>query len=66
MAGGAASLGPPSPDAPPASQTPAQVENMTSKWHVFMTKDGRISLAGLNSARAGYLAEAVVDSVRNF
>ncbi|KAK2079981.1 Aspartate aminotransferase, cytoplasmic [Prototheca wickerhamii] len=45
--------------------TPAQVENMTSKWHVYMTKDGRISLAGLNRARAGYLAEAIVDSVKN-
>ena len=24
----------------------AQVENMTQKHHVYMTKDGRISLAG--------------------
>lgn len=45
--------------------TPAQVENMTNKWKVFMTKDGRISLAGLNSARAEYLAQAIDDSVRN-
>uniref|UniRef100_A0A1D1ZUP4 Aspartate aminotransferase n=1 Tax=Auxenochlorella protothecoides TaxID=3075 RepID=A0A1D1ZUP4_AUXPR len=45
--------------------SPQQVENMTNKWHVFMTKDGRISLAGLNRAKAGYLAEAIVDSVQN-
>ncbi|GAQ79617.1 chloroplastic aspartate aminotransferase [Klebsormidium nitens] len=45
---------------------PAQVENMTKKWHVYMTKDGRISLAGLNKARAGYLADAMIDSFDNF
>ena len=41
----------------------AQVENMTKKHFVFMTKDGRISMAGLNSARAEYLARAIDDSV---
>ena len=41
----------------------AQVENMTKKHHVYMTKDGRISMAGLNSARAEYLARAIDDSV---
>jgi aspartate aminotransferase len=46
--------------------TPAQVENMTNKHQVYMTKDGRISMAGLNSARAEYLAQAIDDSVRNF
>lgn len=45
--------------------TPKQVENMTNKHSVFMTKDGRISLAGLNSAKVEYLATAIVDSVRN-
>jgi len=43
---------------------PAQVENMTNKWFVFMTKDGRISLAGLNLAKCKYLAEAIVDSFK--
>lgn len=46
--------------------TVPQVENMTNKWHVYMTKDGRISLAGLNKAKAEYLARAIDDSVRNF
>jgi aspartate aminotransferase, chloroplastic len=45
--------------------TPVQVENMTGTHSVFMTKDGRISLAGLNKAKSLYLAEAIVDSVRN-
>lgn len=44
---------------------PAQVENMTAKWHVYMTKDGRISLAGLSSAKAEYLADAILDSFHN-
>ncbi len=38
---------------------------MTNKHFVFMTRDGRISLAGLNSAKVEYLADAIVDSVRN-
>jgi len=44
---------------------PAQVENMTNKWHVYMTKDGRISLAGLNLAKCKYLAQGMVDSFKN-
>ncbi len=32
----------------------------------LQTKDGRISMAGLNSARAEYLAKAIDDSVRNY
>eukprot|EP01025_Chloroclados_australasicus_P018885 TRINITY_DN2007_c0_g1_i1.p1 TRINITY_DN2007_c0_g1~~TRINITY_DN2007_c0_g1_i1.p1 ORF type:complete len:468 (-),score=59.23 TRINITY_DN2007_c0_g1_i1:667-2070(-) len=46
--------------------TPKQVENMTANHHVYMTKDGRISLAGLNAAKADYLAKAIDDSVRNY
>lgn len=39
-----------------------QSENMTNKWHVYMTKDGRISLAGLSLAKCEYLADAIIDS----
>ncbi|PRQ26921.1 putative aspartate transaminase [Rosa chinensis] len=42
-----------------------QTENMTNKWHVFMTKDGRISLAGLNLAKCEYLSDAIIDSYHN-
>ena len=45
--------------------TPPQVENMIGKHHIYMTKDGRISLAGLNSAKVEYVAAAMVDSARN-
>ena len=38
---------------------------MTSKWHVYMTKDGRISLAGLPSSKCAYLADAILDSYYN-
>eukprot|EP00271_Cylindrocystis_brebissonii_P009766 TRINITY_DN24_c0_g1_i2.p1 TRINITY_DN24_c0_g1~~TRINITY_DN24_c0_g1_i2.p1 ORF type:complete len:414 (-),score=103.87 TRINITY_DN24_c0_g1_i2:1053-2294(-) len=42
--------------------SPSQVEHMGRQWHVYMTKDGRISLAGLSSAKAEYLADAIIDS----
>ena len=38
---------------------------MTDKWHIYMTMDGRISMAGLSSKRIAYMAEAMVDSVNN-
>eukprot|EP00884_Botryococcus_braunii_P006173 jgi/Botrbrau1/15557/Bobra.0274s0001.1 len=45
--------------------TKAQVENMTNKWHVYMTFDGRISMAGLSGDKCRYMAEAIKDSVEN-
>lgn len=42
-----------------------QSDNMTDKWHVYMTKDGRISLAGLSLAKCEYLADAIIDSYHN-
>ncbi|KAJ7523369.1 hypothetical protein O6H91_18G049000 [Diphasiastrum complanatum] len=42
-----------------------QSDNMTDKWHVYMTKDGRISLAGLSLAKCEYLADAIIDSYYN-
>lgn len=42
-----------------------QSENMINKWHIYMTKDGRISLAGLSSAKCEYLADAIIDSYHN-
>ncbi len=45
--------------------TPPQVEHMTNQWAVFMTKDGRISMAGLNSQNCKYMAEAICDAVKS-
>lgn len=44
--------------------TPSQVDNMTNKHNIYMTRDGRISLAGLNSANVDYLAKAIDESFR--
>jgi aspartate aminotransferase, cytoplasmic len=42
-----------------------QVLELRSKWHVYLTKNGRISMAGLNDGNVKYFAEAVDDVVRN-
>ncbi len=42
-----------------------QVTNMTNKWHIYMTFDGRISMAGLSASRCSYLAKAMIDSYTN-
>eukprot|EP00483_Globobulimina_turgida_P010592 UN10613 len=39
--------------------SPEQVDKMTKEWHVFLTRNGRISMAGVNSSKCGYLAEAI-------
>jgi len=41
--------------------TPDQVQKLTDKWHIYMTKNGRISMAGVFSSRVKYLAEAIHD-----
>lgn len=45
--------------------SPAQCDNMTNKHHIYMTRDGRLSLAGLSKAKCQYLAEAMIDSITN-
>ncbi|RUP33331.1 aspartate aminotransferase [Jimgerdemannia flammicorona] len=39
--------------------SPAQVEAIQNDWHVYLTKDGRISMAGISSGNVKYLAEAI-------
>lgn len=36
-----------------------QVERLTKEFHVYLTKDGRISIAGINSSNVKYLAQAI-------
>ncbi|CAG8447200.1 11598_t:CDS:2 [Scutellospora calospora] len=38
---------------------PEQVERLTNNYHVYLTKDGRISIAGINTKNVKYLAEAI-------
>ncbi|KAL2872514.1 aspartate aminotransferase [Aspergillus lucknowensis] len=44
--------------------TEPQVKILREKWHVYMTKNGRISMAGLNTHNLDYFAEAVDSVVR--
>jgi len=39
--------------------TPDQCETMTKDWHIYLTKNGRISMAGVTSKNVGYLAQAI-------
>jgi aspartate aminotransferase len=44
--------------------TEAQVLALREKYHVYMTKNGRISMAGLNTNNVEYFAKAVDAIVR--
>lgn len=44
--------------------TPAQTKALAEKAHIYMTSDGRISMAGLNSGNITYFAESVSKSVK--
>ncbi|OZJ05841.1 hypothetical protein BZG36_00900 [Bifiguratus adelaidae] len=45
--------------------TKEQVSVLKSKYHVYLTDNGRISMAGLNTSNVEYFAKAVDDVVRN-
>ena len=45
--------------------TAAQVDRMISKWHIYMLKNGRISLAGINKNNLDYVIDAIADCVAN-
>ncbi|KAG8817450.1 aspartate transaminase aat1 [Serendipita sp. 401] len=44
--------------------SPAQTKALAERAHIYMTADGRISMAGLNSNNVGYFAECVDKAVR--
>ena len=46
--------------------TPKQCETMISKHHIYMTGNGRISVAGLTSANVEYVAKAIKDVTDNY
>lgn len=46
--------------------TVKQSEQMVKKHHIYMTKNGRISVAGLTSANVGYVANAIKDVTDNY
>jgi len=45
--------------------SPEQVAKLTEKWHIYMTSNGRISMAGVFSSRVAYLAEAIHDVTKD-
>ena len=36
-----------------------QVQRLVQEFHVYLTRDGRISIAGINSGNVEYLARAI-------
>ena len=40
--------------------TPEQVDTLKTEYHIYLTKDGRISMAGVNSDNVGTIAHAIV------
>ena len=42
-----------------------QSEAMVNKHHIYMTKNGRISVAGLTEGNVGYVAQCIKDVTEN-
>lgn len=45
--------------------TPEQVEKLKIEHHVYVTRDGRVSMAGINTGNVEYIAKAIVDVTKN-
>ncbi|KAJ1658938.1 Aspartate aminotransferase, cytoplasmic [Dispira simplex] len=45
--------------------SPTQVEAIKTKHHIYMTSNGRISMAGLSTHNVNHVAQAIDDVVRN-
>ncbi|RSH78378.1 aspartate transaminase aat1 [Apiotrichum porosum] len=43
---------------------PEQVDELAQKAHIYLTRDGRISMAGLNNSNIEYFAESVSKAVK--
>jgi len=39
--------------------TPEQVDRLTNEFHIYLTRNGRISMAGVTTKDIPYLAEAI-------
>ncbi|KAF8855627.1 aspartate aminotransferase [Acephala macrosclerotiorum] len=44
--------------------SPAQIQHLQEKYHVYMADTSRISIAGLNENNVGYFAQAVNETVK--
>lgn len=45
--------------------TPKQSDAMVKKHHIYMTKNGRISVAGLTTQNVPYVAQCIKDVTDN-
>lgn len=45
--------------------TEAQVKVMIEKYHIYMTSNGRISMAGLNKSNVEYVAKAIYEVTKD-
>lgn len=45
--------------------TPEQSDKMVQKHHIYMTKNGRISICGITSKNVDYIADCIKDVVVN-
>lgn len=43
----------------------SQVKVLKEKYHIYMTENGRVSMAGVSTTNVDYLAKAIDDVVRN-
>ena len=43
-----------------------QVETLVNEYHIYLPKDARISICGLNTNNVEYVAQAVNDVVKRF
>ncbi|KAI3927621.1 hypothetical protein MKX01_026554 [Papaver californicum] len=48
-----------------SGMTPEQVDRLTSEYHIYMTRNGRISMAGVTTGNVGYLANAIHEVTRS-
>ncbi|KAJ2356735.1 aspartate transaminase aat1 [Coemansia sp. RSA 2618] len=39
--------------------TPGQVDRLAQEFHIYLTRDGRVSMAGISSSNVNYLAESI-------
>ena len=46
--------------------TPEQVDRMIDDHHVYMLRNGRISMAGINTKNVAYLAKSIDTVMRSF
>lgn len=45
---------------------PTQVEHLVNDYHIYLPKDGRISICGLNTNNVNYVANAIYTVVTKY